>query len=61
LAKLVQHSGPASELDFAGRKEFGDFLRQEVFRSGGVRPWPEFIRRAVGEPLTARCFAAEVQ
>ncbi len=44
-----------------GRKDFGVFLQQKVFRPGSVLPWPRFVRRATGEPLTARYFAAEVR
>ena len=61
LAELAGHDGPTSELRFNGRKEFGDFLKQRVFKPGSVRRWPGFVRRAAGEPLTARYFAAEVQ
>jgi peptidyl-dipeptidase A len=61
LAELAGHEGPSAELNFTGKKEFGDFLRDKVFRPGSVMPWPRFVRRATGEPLTARYFAAEVQ
>jgi len=49
-----------AELDAAGRKRFGEFLTRKVFRPGDAMPWPKFVRRATGEPLTARYFAAEV-
>jgi peptidyl-dipeptidase A len=61
LAGLAGHEGPTSELRFQGRKDFGEFLRQKVFRPGSRQPWPEFVRQAAGEPLTARYFAAEVR
>jgi Zn-dependent M32 family carboxypeptidase len=48
-------------LRFEGRREFGNFLKEKVFRPGAVRPWPEFVQQATGEPLTARYYAAEVQ
>jgi peptidyl-dipeptidase A len=52
---------PASpgEPNFA-RREIGDFLRQQVFAPGSTCPWPEFVRRATGEALTAKYFAGEV-
>jgi peptidyl-dipeptidase A len=61
LAELAGHDGPTSELDFTGKTEFGDFLREKVFRPGRVMPWPAFVRRATGEPLTARYYAEEVR
>ena len=61
LAKLAGHEGPTSELSFVERKDFGDFLEKKVFNPGAVMPWPEFVRGATGEPLTAEYFAAEVK
>ncbi len=34
LAREAGHEGPASELRFEGRREFGDYLKQNVFRPG---------------------------
>jgi len=61
LAELAGHEGPTAELSFNGRKEFGDFLKRKVFAPGSTRPWPEFVRRATGNPLSAKNFAAEVR
>jgi len=61
LAELADHEGPTSQLSFNGRKDFGDFLEQKVFKPGSVREWPEFVRRSTGKPLSARYFAAEVK
>jgi peptidyl-dipeptidase A len=61
LAELAGHEGPTAELSFNGRKEFGDFLKRKVFAPGSTRPWPEFVRRATGNRLSAKCFAAEVR
>ncbi|NQU21876.1 MAG: M2 family metallopeptidase [Candidatus Nealsonbacteria bacterium] len=60
LAELAEHEGPISELSFNGRKDFGEFLTEKVFKPGTVLPWPRFVRRATGKPLSARYFAAEV-
>jgi len=38
----------------------GEFLRQRVFAPGALWRWPEFVRRATGEPLSARYFAQEL-
>lgn len=61
LAKLAGHEGPTAELSFNGRKEFGDFLKQKVFKPGDAMRWPNFVRYATDEPLTARYFAVEVK
>ncbi len=61
LAELAGHQGPTSTLAFQGREEFGEFLRREVFMPGKALRWPRFVRRATGEPLTARYFAEEVK
>lgn len=60
LAARVGHQGATAELRFDGRREFGDYLRQHVFRPGASQPWPEFVRAATGEPLSPRYYAAEV-
>jgi peptidyl-dipeptidase A len=60
LAKLANHTGPSSTLSFNGRKDFGQFLTDKVFRPGMAQPWPQFVEQAVGEPLTAKYFATEV-
>ncbi len=38
----------------------GQFLRQRVFAPGALWQWPEFVRRATGEELSARYFAQEL-
>ncbi len=60
LSELAGHEGPTSELSFVGREEFGEYLKAKVFKPGAAMPWPRFVRRATGEPLTAKYFAAEV-
>jgi peptidyl-dipeptidase A len=60
LAKLAGHTGPTSQLSFNGRKDFGQFLTDKVFKPGMSEPWPAFVEHAVGEPLTAKYFAQEV-
>ena len=60
LARRWGHPGKTVELRFDGRPEFGDILRQHVFRPGAAQPWPEFVKTATEEPLSPRYFAAEV-
>ena len=47
-------------LSFNGRKEFGEFLTNKVFKPGMRMKWPQFVRAATGEELTAKYFAREV-
>jgi len=60
IARLEGRSGAAPELQYAGRRDVGDYFKEKVFRPGASLPWPELVRHATGEPLTARYFAAEV-
>ena len=50
-----------NELSFNGREDFGEYLTKKVFRPGRRMPWPEFVKEATGEPLTAKYFAGEVR
>jgi len=63
-AKLVEisgHKGPAAALSFTGRKDFGKFFADEVFRPGMRWELPEYVRRATDRPRGPEAFAAEVQ
>ena len=51
---------PEADLSFVGRKDFGEYLERNVFAPGASWAWPEFVRRATGQPLSARWFAEEV-
>ena len=61
LIKLTNYQGPVYDLNYSGNKEIGKFFREEVFKPGSSYPWPEFVKRATGEPLTAKYFAEEVK
>jgi peptidyl-dipeptidase A len=60
LVKLAKHRGPINTLNYAN-KEFGNFFKEKVFKPGMSLPWPEFVREATGEPLTAKYFADELK
>ena len=60
LAKLSGHEGPTRTLSFNDRKDFGEFLKKEIFKPGKGTTWPEFITAATGEKLTAKYFAREL-
>ena len=61
LAKMAKHEGPTNTLSFNNRKDFGEFLSEKVFKPGMAKPWPEFVKDATAEPLTAKYFGEEVQ
>lgn len=61
LARLDQQTGPTSKLSFNGKREFGRFLTEKIFRPGMRQPWPQFVKSSTGEELTAKHFAAELQ
>jgi len=46
---------------FYEQPAMGNSLREKVFMPGSRWPWPEFVRRATGEELTAKYFAEEVK
>ncbi|MGD8454372.1 MAG: M2 family metallopeptidase [Phycisphaerae bacterium] len=68
FAAQVRHKITADVLhrDDVGRSCFyrapqvGDYLREQVFAPGSLYAWNELTRRATGEPLTAKYYAAEV-
>ncbi|HOU53820.1 MAG TPA: M2 family metallopeptidase [Myxococcota bacterium] len=61
LVEIAGHQGPAATLSFRGRKDFGAFFRDAVFRPGMRWEWPEFVRRATGRPFGPEAFVAEVR
>ncbi len=61
LAKLANHTGPASALSFNGRKDFGEWFQTKVFKPGMTQRWPEFVLAGTGEPLSPAAFANEVK
>jgi len=61
FAEQIEKAGPDAASATDRQKALGEFLKQKVFRPGDRFPWPQFVRRATGEPLTPRYFAAEVK
>ncbi|MCU0692671.1 MAG: M2 family metallopeptidase, partial [Polyangiaceae bacterium] len=61
LARSAKHEGSTATMSFNGRRDFGEFLITRVFRPGMRVKWPEFVRQASGEELTAKYFADEVK
>jgi peptidyl-dipeptidase A len=61
LVKLAKHEGPAHTLKYTGNKDFGNYFKEKIFQPGMTLRWPEFVKQATGEPLTAKYFAEEVK
>ena len=61
LVQLAHHNNNASTLDYNKHKEFGLFFKEKIFEPGMKNPWPEFVKNATGEPLSARHFAEELK
>lgn len=61
LVKLTVHRGPAAGLRYGQQPEIGKFFLEKIFKPGKTLPWPEFVKAATGEPLTAGHFAREIE
>jgi len=48
-----------NEVDLVGRKEVGEFFREQVFKAGKYYHWRQMIERATGESLTAEYFVSQ--
>ncbi|MBN1805609.1 MAG: M2 family metallopeptidase [Sedimentisphaerales bacterium] len=46
-------------LGYVGRRELGDFLRENVFEAGAVYHWNRMIEQATGENLTPKYFVEQ--
>ena len=60
LSRMAGHQGTVSSLSFKGRKEFGEFFKEKIFRPSKRYPWTEFVENATGESLSPKHFAAEL-
>jgi len=47
------------EIDFCGKKEIGDYLKEKIFVHGRFYGWDELIRNATGEDLNPDYFAEQ--
>ncbi len=57
LTKSVLAEG--EQVSYVGATEAGAWLREKVFSAGASWSWNEMIKRATGEPLTARYFVEQ--
>jgi len=46
-------------VDYAGNPKVGAFMKEKVFASGRLYRWDELIKKATGEPLSAKAFALD--
>jgi len=60
LGEQVPATMAGGSFDMTGQTEVGRYLIDNVFRPGASYPWPEFVERSTGEPMTARYFAAAI-
>lgn len=60
ISREVLKTDPATAL-YNHRKDVGEFLKKRVFAPGASMRWPEFVRFATGEALSAKAFAAETR
>jgi len=58
IARDVLKTDPSKAL-FNGNKEVGKFLKERIFSHGRMYSWNDLVRRATGEELKPRAFAAE--
>lgn len=47
------------DVSYVGQKKVGDFFRKRIFEPGDRYYWNEMIKRATGEPLTAKYFVEQ--
>jgi len=59
IIRTVLSADPSQTIGYVGEKRLGDYLRRSVFEPGSAYPWNEMIRRATGEPLSAKYFVQE--
>jgi len=59
LSEMAGWKGRPSDLDFTGRRDFGEFLDREVFKPGMSIEWPALVEKSTGKALSPASFAAE--
>jgi len=46
---------------YVGKPAAGEFMRRRVFEPGLTLPWNDLVRRATGEPLSAKAFVQDIE
>lgn len=60
IARQVFDGGDPRTVDYTGRREVGQFLRERVFAPGRTLSWNELTRFATGDELNPRAFAEDL-
>ncbi len=58
MAKNIVGIDDPAKTSFYGNTKAGDYLKEKVFGPGSLYPWNELTKRATGEPLSPKAFAA---
>ncbi len=58
MAKNITNIDDPARTSFYGDKKAGEYLKDKVFGPGNLYPWNELTKRATGEPLSPKAFAA---
>jgi peptidyl-dipeptidase A len=61
IAREILGLSDPLETCFYGHPEVGTYLREKVFGPGNLYAWNDYVRRAMGEPLTAKYFALDLR
>ena len=59
IVKNITKSGDYRNECYAGNKEVGKWIKENIFAPGMKYEWNDFIERATGEKLTAKYFAEQ--
>jgi peptidyl-dipeptidase A len=61
IAKEVFAGAKPDSVIYAGEKKVGEFMKKNVFAPGKTLPWDALAKKATGEPLGAKAFAADFE
>jgi peptidyl-dipeptidase A len=54
IAKKILNKKSSRNLDYAGNKEIGDYLKAKIFFPGAIHKWDELIEHSTGEKLNPK-------
>ena len=58
IANHILHQDPAN-ISYVNNKKIGEYIKEKVLKPGAKYRWDEMIKRATGEPLTAKYFVKQ--
>jgi peptidyl-dipeptidase A len=59
MVKSVLPAAATGGVSYVGAVQAGTYLRDKIFAAGSLYSWNEMIKRATGEPLTAKYFVEQ--